>query len=166
MNGSKNDAGSRKGLYTRTESEKEIEKYMEKLTNEEIMRVFALYGSADVMTYVPGMDPVCGKIVGIHYTQEDVIVLDQDGSWRYWPTEVKLILYHKPEPNKVDHSLPYIEEAMHIFDRYGNVPIGHAYKLQHLLKSQVAQPLWFGIDHWANGKTAIELGIAVEKSNL
>jgi len=34
---------------------------------------------------------------------------------------------------------------------------------QHLISKGYAVPLWFGIDHWANGKTAIELGIAIEK---
>jgi hypothetical protein len=33
----------------------------------------------------------------------------------------------------------------------------------HLIQQGYAVPLFFGIDHWANGKTAIELGIAVKK---
>lgn len=33
---------------------------------------------------------------------------------------------------------------------------------QQLLKWGYSVPLWFGLDHWANGKTAIELGIAIE----
>jgi hypothetical protein len=34
---------------------------------------------------------------------------------------------------------------------------------QYLISRGYAVPLWFGVDHWANGKTAIELGIAVER---
>lgn len=34
---------------------------------------------------------------------------------------------------------------------------------QYLISKGYAVPLWFGIDHWANGKTAIELGIAIDK---
>lgn len=33
---------------------------------------------------------------------------------------------------------------------------------QYLISKGYAVPLWFGVDHWANGKTAIELGIAIE----
>ena len=34
---------------------------------------------------------------------------------------------------------------------------------QYLIQQRYAVPLWFGIGHWANGKTAIELGIAESK---
>lgn len=35
---------------------------------------------------------------------------------------------------------------------------------QFLISKGYAVPLWFGIDHWANGKTAIDLGIAIDKT--
>jgi hypothetical protein len=35
---------------------------------------------------------------------------------------------------------------------------------QYLISVGYAVPLWFGIDHWANGKTAIELGIASKET--
>lgn len=35
---------------------------------------------------------------------------------------------------------------------------------EFLILKGYAVPLWFGIDHWANGKTAIELGIAIDKT--
>lgn len=34
----------------------------------------------------------------------------------------------------------------------------------YLISKEYAVPLWFGISHWANGKTAIELEIAVDKT--
>jgi hypothetical protein len=34
---------------------------------------------------------------------------------------------------------------------------------QYLISKGYAVPLWFGIDYWANGKTAIELNIAIQK---
>ena len=34
---------------------------------------------------------------------------------------------------------------------------------QYLISKHYAIPLWFGINHWANGKTAIELKMAIEK---
>lgn len=34
---------------------------------------------------------------------------------------------------------------------------------QHLIQKGYAVPLWFGINHWANGKDAFQLGIAIEK---
>lgn len=37
---------------------------------------------------------------------------------------------------------------------------------QHLIKKGYAVPLWFDIDHWANGMTAIELGIAFDKTKI
>lgn len=37
---------------------------------------------------------------------------------------------------------------------------------QYLISKGYAVPLWFGVGHWANGKTAIELGIAIEKPQL
>lgn len=33
---------------------------------------------------------------------------------------------------------------------------------EYLISKGYAVPLWFGIDHWANGQTAIQLGIAIE----
>lgn len=35
---------------------------------------------------------------------------------------------------------------------------------QYLVSNGYAVPLWFGIDHWANGKTPIELEIALDKT--
>jgi hypothetical protein len=35
---------------------------------------------------------------------------------------------------------------------------------QQLINWGYSVPLYFGLDHWANGKTAIELGIAIDKS--
>jgi hypothetical protein len=32
----------------------------------------------------------------------------------------------------------------------------------YLISKLYAVPLWFGVNHWANGKTAFELGIAAE----
>lgn len=37
--------------------------------------------------------------------------------------------------------------------------------IQYLISKGYDVPLWFGIDHWANGKTAIELGIAINKAS-
>lgn len=34
---------------------------------------------------------------------------------------------------------------------------------QYLISKGYAVPLWFGINHWANSKNAIELGIAISK---
>jgi hypothetical protein len=37
---------------------------------------------------------------------------------------------------------------------------------QYLIQKGYAVPLFFGIDHPANGKTAIELGIAIDKTQI
>lgn len=36
---------------------------------------------------------------------------------------------------------------------------------QYLISKSYAVPLFFGVDHWSNGKTAIELGIAIPHSH-
>lgn len=37
---------------------------------------------------------------------------------------------------------------------------------QYLISKGYAVRLWFGPDHWANGKTAIELGLAIDKDTI
>lgn len=36
-------------------------------------------------------------------------------------------------------------------------------RFQYLISKRYDVPLWFGLNHWANNKTAIQLGIAIEK---
>jgi len=43
--------------------------------------------------------------------------------------------------------------------------IQNAYIYQDLIHKGYAVPIYFGPDHWANGKTAIELGIAIDGKN-
>ncbi len=49
--------------------------------------------------------------------------------------------------------------ALSLFDFYGNI----SQVFQYLTQQGYALPLFFSLNHWANGKTAIELGIAIEK---
>lgn len=37
---------------------------------------------------------------------------------------------------------------------------------QYLISKHYDVPLWFGINHWANGKTAIQLGIAIDSAPM
>ncbi len=41
--------------------------------------------------------------------------------------------------------------------------INNAVCFQYLISKGYAVPLFFGVDNWANGKTAIDLGIAIKK---
>lgn len=51
----------------------------------------------------------------------------------------------------------------YIENELGNCTKAH-YVFQYLISKGYAVPLFFGIDHWANGKTAIELGIAIDNT--
>jgi len=45
-------------------------------------------------------------------------------------------------------------------------PFIHHSAYQYLISKGYAVPLFLGIDHWANGKNAIELGIAIDSTTL
>lgn len=44
-------------------------------------------------------------------------------------------------------------------------PILVFFAYQYLIQQGYDVPLFFGVNHWANGKTAIELSIAISKNN-
>lgn len=57
--------------------------------------------------------------------------------------------------------LLFIEEIYKIKCSHSGLDI-----YQYLISKGYAIPLWFGIDHWANSKTALELGIGINKLKL
>lgn len=79
------------------------------------------------------------------------------------------ILRYKPESyfvkqmgvSRVAYVRKFITKRLY----YVGDSINSMHLFQYLIKEKFAVPLWFDIGHWANGKTAIELGVAVEIPN-
>jgi hypothetical protein len=55
-----------------------------------------------------------------------------------------------------------LQEAV-MSDGYKYGPLSYI-SFQYLISKRYAVPIWFGALHWANGRTAFELGIAIESS--
>lgn len=137
---------------------------MNKLTNKEIAKVFALYFDAEVST--EGWDHAL--VMANWYTQR---THGRDRA-EYFNTK-KLFLTPLDQISDEDA----IEVAKIMNSENNSSAAGLAkyvrswiYKyrendmvFQYLISEGYAVPLWFGIDHWANGQTAIELGIAIKK---
>lgn len=64
------------------------------------------------------------------------------------------------ELDKIDGEMRLYDEEM-----IDSASVNHYYQQWYFMKGY-AVPLFFGIDHWANGKTAIELGIALDKTTI
>lgn len=143
-----------------------------KLTNEEIAKVFAMYVPCKILNGVDG-----------DLTQRDLRYKNIDTYTYTMVGQPKLLLYplinitdeHAIEVGKiwgylVDKTNPLIMEKCHrIANDYSKIVMNAtiAIEINEYLKSKgYAVKLWFGIDHWANGKTAIDLKIAIDKSTL
>lgn len=145
---------------------------MNKLTNEEIARVFAMYYG-------------CGITHNKNYTIEVI------NSYMFFSEIIlkyKLLLTplsaitdeHAIEVGKMEIPEGGLEYLSHdkktiTFGRYGNDGWMNEYVFfddinnfqhQYLIQQGYAVPLWFGVNHWANGKTAIELEIAIDKTKI
>ena len=77
---------------------------------------------------------------------------------------------HAVEVAKLSFKVRYCENNTPILHFVGREVLGSDYKnvlkweiREYLISKGYAVPLWFGLNHWANGKTAIELEIAIEK---
>lgn len=157
---------------------------MNKLTNKEIANVFAMYLGAD-----------CKYRKGMHIVNDwGIGCFNEDGETEYKMTignntfqlhDRQLLLTpvskitdeHAIEVGKIwwpgavnDDSL---EKAVDSIQQIGGnlwntLQYGTIWTaVYEYLKSECyAVPLWFGIDHWANGKTAIELEIAIDSTTI
>lgn len=63
-------------------------------------------------------------------------------------------------------SISYLEMEIHLMaNTYNCTNTMDVVNIREYLKSKGYDvPMWFGIDHHANGKTAIELGVAIDKT--
>jgi len=146
---------------------------MEKLTNEEIARVFAMYLHSKVVFdnhignihtyYLPAGKYKVGKMWFVSLEDEH----DKELSFSVSADKVKLLLAplskitdeHAMACWEVEnymcseHDIPYVSNLFK--EMSGNL-------FQYLIQQGYSVPLFFGLNHWANGKTPIELGIAIE----
>jgi len=159
---------------------------MEKLTNEEIARVFAMYwggkvstidGDGKMLTLYPKCITV--KLNKITFGQELHGLDDGNGglhrSYPHYGGSCKLYLtslskitdehaldvakingIRTENPLLVGKSISYWLKIQGE-NRDCTIEI-----FQYLIQKGYAVPLFFGINHWANAKTPIELGIAIE----
>jgi len=155
-----------------------------KLTNEEIADVFALYNKQGARHV--GFMGTGGTNDKMYYVLDSVLNEDNEGDDVKTFDDWKLLLSRLEDITDEDadyiHRILGITEneagyntsvadvkkgiienglfALHLFDFYGGI----TEVFQWLLKKGYAVPLFFGLAHWANGKTAIELGIAIDKN--
>ena len=155
---------------------------MEKLTNEEIARVFAMYWGCPVefsrMITGGGFKRVVENInlnYGIGQLMQrgpKLLLTPLDKISDEDATEVEIIYFGEGQ-RQMDKQ--YIAkktiERLYSYD-YSNQhkrPIEHLEKAiyvhQFLISKRYSVPLFFGSTHWANGKTALELNIAIETPN-
>lgn len=147
---------------------------MNQLTDQEIAKVFAMY----LYNKIINVDTKLKYILNPY--QLNYIKYFNEGAY-------KLLL--KPLPSISDEDAvevakiywvgnkfnnTYVYKAAggrYVLDRYilkgdpqNVVPATNIYFLiQYLISKGYDVPQWFGIDHWANGKFLIELGVAIEK---
>lgn len=157
------------------------------LTNEEKQTVFAMYHGQEVLCF-PSDDVVShwlppaklewNVIGGTYYgvnntilslrnliaiTDKDLLVmckiLDPKASIKEHREGIKRA---REEREVAEIVQPFLNAKANIADNtISPVLINQVFEFLKL--KSYALPLFFGVGHWANGKTAIELGIAIEK---
>lgn len=132
------------------------------LTKEEIAKVFAMYLGCKVK---------CSKSGALADVYSPYACADY-GYWQLLLTPLSEIT----DEHAVEVARAFNSISKNIDDKsaseYGKsvveVCMQDVNTYCHLISKGYDVPIWFGINHWANGKTAIELGIAIsnqKKSN-
>mgnify|MGYP000202069013 CR=1 FL=1 len=153
---------------------------IQKLSSEEIADVFALYNKQGARHV--GFMGTGGTNDKMYYVLDSVLNEDNEGDDVKTFDDWKLLLSRLEDITDEDanplytlmNGKPYtgnieietVSERLlyciRIFQSQGkSLPYNVT---QELINRRFEVPLWFGIDHWANGKTAIELGIAIDKN--
>jgi hypothetical protein len=138
---------------------------MQQLTNQEIRKVFALYYESEhkwigydeasiIINHNTG-DISCSKFVTskLLLTPLDQIpesnilcmALNRFGNYDSFGREY-------PIATLIKKMISVLKNSHFVYQEY-----------QYLIALGIAVPLWLGTDHWANGKTAIELVVAMER---
>ena len=143
-----------------------------KLTNEEKEKVFAMYwGLSYLVCYnlegTAVIDPITAKSIDdiepdIENKRDLLLLTPLSAITDEHATEVGKMLCQYGNPVNA-HDDYYIKSAkaqlsdLFLFEMEWQL-------YQYLISKGYDVPLWFGVDHWANGKTSIELGIAIYKT--
>ena len=127
---------------------------MNKLTNEEKAKVFAMYLGCKIKCSKSGaLADVCHPHTCADY-----------GHWQLVLTSLSEITdEHAIICWDIENYVCSENDILHVSNILNEMS---AKLFQYLTSKGYAVPLWFGIDHWANGKTAIELGLAIEKQSI
>jgi len=158
---------------------------MNKLTNEEIARVFAMYWGcrldAGMITKVDSF-----WMNKVSYGETDtVLLLAPLNKINYDDAIVMIKIFGKYSDN-IEYEIKYktntlsedfaqlyykYDKGVNVvanFDKEGFHTISsnrgetYFFAYQELIKMGYSVPIYFGLNHWANGKSPIELGIAIE----
>ena len=155
---------------------------MNKLTNEEIAKVFLMYYNAEIINPRFKGTPLQYKNSMSRWFEASKYEQTKEEFW----AERKLVLTplfaitdeHAIEVTKCCgfNNISWSDKRKRsigkeiVYAISDNVSISYevyafeiTYVFQYLIQQGYAVPLFFGISHWANGKTAIELGIAESK---
>lgn len=147
------------------------------LTTEQISRVFAMYIGCDCEA-TDGNDKdvyrVDSDIIGLHQQWSGGVRLRLRTIDQITDAEAievaKIIGWNEedagkfPIPPDSDISIMGRTFCERLSDLKLDRKISHVlYVHQYLISIGIAVPLWFGIDHPLNGKTAIEAGIAIQQ---
>jgi len=146
---------------------------MNKLKNKEIARVFAMYLGAAVICDGRECELECLNVLDLSCDLSYKIDDEESGFYGEWTTEqfeifkAKLIL--TPLSKITDEHAMACWEIENYMCSEQDIPyVSNLFKemsgnlFQYLIQQGYAVPLFFTPNHWANGKTAIELGIAIE----
>lgn len=151
-----------------------------KLSNQDKLKVFALYMNSNVI-----VEKSCYWLVHEKLIHKDTVKQLNTGMLdvvyrTFDDAEIKLLLtplesirdehtvevaclefpMQRKEGNISDTDLAKHIKEEHLPDVNVDVILNYT-TYQQLILWGYAVPLYFGLDHWANGKTAIELGIAI-----
>lgn len=135
------------------------------LTTEEKARVFAMYGLKAECRMTTGGNP--NQVLFIkHLTLDGLTIASADSLLKFNCgygcnyNQVHLLLTPISEITDEDDNI-----RCEIMNTYEGDGIGWAYMYQFLISRSYAVPLFFSPGHWANGKTALDLNIAIKKQN-
>lgn len=148
------------------------------LTNEKIARVFAMYKDEPCIW----RNNPC-KILGFDFERYTALIIGtlSVNGLRYWQEMRDIQLLLTPLSAISDeHAIEAVttcgivlfgtsatdnrNRAKRMIEEMANVKQSIEYETyQYLISKGYAVPLWFGYNHPANGKTAIELNIAITK---
>lgn len=153
-------------------------KMKNKLSNEEIARVFSMYWGAEISINTSLVKKRIINGAGFNAIGE-LLIITNDGNFGITHWGIKLLLtplskvtdedaiaisdiwdnfFLHPDRCKVEERIHF---GKHIVSSGKYLHKWEA--LEYLKMHHYLIPLFFGVNHWANSKTAIELGIAIEK---